>query len=108
MKLTKEQFVKYLKLYETMYLEERRIANALGCSPHWPPAQWVDNFFDLFSEMCELGAGTPLYGTDLDYFIWDLDFGRNWEPGAVIENGKEVVLSSPEGLYEYLTGKGEE
>ena len=50
--------------------------------------------------------------TDLYYFCFELDFGRNFKMGDVKEkdsNGKEIDLdfSSAESLYDYLAGKGE-
>ena len=41
----------------------------------------------------------------IDYFIYDLDYGRKYEPGFVKdEKGKNVDLSSAEKLYDYICG----
>lgn len=39
----------------------------------------------------------------ISYFIYELDFGDEYENGMILdEDGNEVVLSSAEALYEYL------
>lgn len=39
----------------------------------------------------------------ISYFCFELEFGRKWKPGMVIdENGNDVELSSSEHLYDYI------
>lgn len=39
----------------------------------------------------------------IDYFIWDLDFGRNFKMGMVSdENNNNIDLSNSEKLFEFL------
>ncbi|MCQ2522646.1 MAG: hypothetical protein MJ105_09760 [Lachnospiraceae bacterium] len=39
----------------------------------------------------------------IDYFIYELDYGRNYEPGMIKEaDGTNIDLSSAEALYGYL------
>ena len=43
---------------------------------------------------------------NIDYFIYELDYGRQYEPGIITdENGHDIDLSSAEKLYDYLTGE---
>ena len=43
---------------------------------------------------------------DIDYFIYELDYGRKYEPGIITdENGHDIDFSSAEKLYDYLTGE---
>lgn len=40
----------------------------------------------------------------IDYFCFELNFGKNWEAGLVKdEYGKEIVLNTPEALYELIS-----
>ena len=42
-------------------------------------------------------------GTDISYFVYELDFGKEWEPGMIIdESGNDIDLSTAEKLYDYL------
>ena len=40
---------------------------------------------------------------DISYFIYELDYGRKYEPGIITdENGCDIDFSSAEKLYDYL------
>lgn len=42
---------------------------------------------------------------NVDYFIYELDYGRKYEPGMITdENGRDIDFSSAEKLYDYLAG----
>ena len=43
---------------------------------------------------------------NIDYYIYELDYGRKYEPGMITdENGHDIDFSSAEKLYDYLTGE---
>lgn len=43
---------------------------------------------------------------NIDYYIYELDYGRQYEPGIITdEKGHDIDLSSAEKLYDYLTGE---
>jgi len=40
------------------------------------------------------------------YWVYDLDFGNEWEPGTVIDSdGTDVVLQTPQQLHDFLQKK---
>ena len=40
---------------------------------------------------------------DISYFIYELDYGRKYEPGMITdENDKDIDFSTTEKLYDYL------
>ena len=42
-------------------------------------------------------------GDMIDYFCWELDFGKKWYPGCITEmDGTEIKLSTPEELWEAI------
>ena len=44
-------------------------------------------------------------GEDISYFIYELDYGRNYEPGMITDkDGHDIDFGSPEKLYDYLVG----
>ena len=100
--LTKEQFVHYIN-----FIKERK--------------EKVDQINEIFTEEFEDSVFYPhtRYETelirllqyvfndsdnDIDYFIYELDFGENDMAGEAIErnDGTVVSLTSPEELYDYL------
>lgn len=39
----------------------------------------------------------------IDYFCWELDFGKKWYPGCIIDSdGTNIKLSTPEELWEAI------
>lgn len=43
----------------------------------------------------------------IDYFIYELDYGREYEAGMILdEDGKDIEISSGEKLYDYICGQG--
>ena len=45
-------------------------------------------------------------GDDIGYFIYELDYGRKFEPGMITyQNGRDIDLGSAEKLYDYLVEK---
>ena len=38
----------------------------------------------------------------LDTYIFNLEFGKKWKPGSIVDDGKEIKLSTPEELYDVL------
>ena len=43
-----------------------------------------------------------LSGTILDWWIYDINFGENFNKGDIVDNGKKIDLSTPEKLYDYF------
>lgn len=41
-------------------------------------------------------------GEDISYFIYELDYGRDYEPGCVTDGNGIVDMGTPEALYELL------
>ncbi len=39
---------------------------------------------------------------DINYFIYELDFGKHGDGAITTENGEQIDLSSPEKLFDYL------
>lgn len=43
----------------------------------------------------------------IGWWIYELDYGREYTEGCLTENGKVIDVSTAEKLYDYLTMKGE-
>lgn len=109
MRLSKEQFCNYVNLYKQMLQEEDLIANVLGAQVEWTPGTWINNFYKLLSDMCELDSDS-LIGTKLDWFCYETNFGQDDTMNTVIildSNGvKPIKVNSPEILYDLITERG--
>lgn len=41
--------------------------------------------------------------TDVSWFVYEMNFGNNFKMGDLVVDDKEVDVSTPEKLWEYLT-----
>lgn len=39
----------------------------------------------------------------IGYWMWELNFGENWKPGTVTENGNDIPLKTIDDLWNLLT-----
>ena len=106
MRFTKEEFIKAVNTYEEMYNEESNIIHALDISPEWVPRNWLREYYDLITSMCdfteeELDSAS---GTVLDIYCYYLDFGNDWEPGDYTVEGEDVPLRNAEDLWYAIIG----
>ena len=110
MKLTREQFINYVNKFEEMHKAEIVIADTLEITGEWKPMDWISEYYALLSDMCELPENR-LYGTDLDWFCYDTDFGKMsqineinvWDNGDLLF---EYTIDSPEALWDYWVEQG--
>lgn len=109
--MSKEKFVKIIneiqelhKYEEDLYALNRRYRN-YEADFLFPTLE--DTVVKLLEEIFHCPIDKYV-GSDISYFIYDLNFGQNWEPGMIIdENGNDIDLSTAEKLYDYLM-KGKE
>jgi len=98
--MTKELFVETINFMKTRSDNERVINNYLTVefedAIFYPyskyETQMIKVLEDIFQDESEW----------ITYFIYELDFGRQWEPGTVMIDEKDIPLSTPEELYDML------
>lgn len=102
MKLTKQQFVKYVNTYEEMLKESNDLAFCFGFN-EWLPDKWVSNYYKMLSDICELHEDTAV-GTILDWFCFETDFGANAEMNKIYEEGRKWPwrIENAGILYDYI------
>lgn len=105
MKISKEEFVKALNNVQTSLDQEWSIWSALN-----EQGVWIDDERDglantVISLLSHLVNPTrpDLAKEDLEYFAYEIDFGREFEVGSITDgNGNNIDFSSAEKLYEYF------
>lgn len=103
MKLNKRQFCTAVKTYESMLEELNQITQALDISPDWKGAEWVNNYYELLTELSELDED-PYIGTDLDWFCYETNFGKNEDYCKVFdhETSRTWRITTPDILYDFI------
>ena len=104
MKLTKRQFCTAVDTYKDMLEQERDILNVLDVNPEWAPSKWINSFYDLLTDVCELDED-PMYGSDLDWFCFETEFGKREDYCKVVDKvtGRTWTITTPETLYDFIT-----
>ena len=104
MKLSKRQFCLAVDIYQEMLEKEEELLNALNINPEWSPGEWINNYYDLLTDLCELD-NDELYGSDLDWFCYDTKFGTDKDMNKVYDTktGRTWRIETPEILYDFIT-----
>ena len=113
MQLLNEEFVKYIKILKSIYDYYEYLYTALHGSINILDNEDVSNVLQAYIEMLEKLMDAELYptiGSDIQFFIYELDFGTadNAHEAIKLENGEIVDVSSVEKLYDYLVRYDEE
>lgn len=61
----------------------------------------ADRFSDFLSELLEL-EHNDVFGDDISYYMVELDFGKKWQPGMVIQDGKDIKLQNSQDLWDLI------
>lgn len=103
---TKEQFVEAIKQIEyCRHFEEDlyKVFSKYMCDE--PSFVTVETaLIDALNVM--FNQKDDKYGTDIEYFIYEIDFGRDFKMGDYTCNGENIDLSTPEKLYDWLIKNG--
>lgn len=98
--LSKEEFVRYIKAIKSLDDGIDKINNVMNevCQDnvYYPPTlkeELLNLLIKLFHDE----------KTDwIFYFLYELDFGKNWTESSITENGIPVKMKTPEDLYDVL------
>lgn len=97
--ISKDSFCEIINFIKEMRDSEDRINKflnkELGDFSCFLYSKYEDKVVELLDDIFE---------TDfVSYFIYELNFGRNYECGNVVgENGENIDISTPEMLYDFL------
>lgn len=111
--VTKEQFVAILKTLEETDEKEEKLNEVMNSmspdfySYFYPTYLYKSIIIDLLNQefygKMEVNAE---YGSDIEYFIYDLNYGKNWTENSLTElDGTPIDISTVEKLYDYLTAE---
>ena len=98
--IKKEKFVRILNELERVDRAEEKIVEAISSISafywNYPFSTGSDTVIDLLEEL------TNDEGQMISYFVYELDWGKKWEPGCVTDENEDIDLSTAEKLYDYL------
>ena len=107
--ITKEQFIKYMEAIKNTIEKESKLSKAFE---DIEPQDGM-YFLTLYTEernalislleevMCAYRSDE--YGSDIQYFIYELDWGKNWNPDSLRRgDGTPIVMYDEATLYDFL------
>lgn len=105
--LSKEEFVKYMEILKNTYNYYESIYAASQGSIDILENEDVSNILQAYVEMLEKFMEVePIFeiGSEIQYFIYELDFGNDDRAPEAIkyQNGEVIDLSSIDKFYDYL------
>lgn len=102
MRFKHDEFIKAMETFQQMYEKEDQISEVMHLEVEWPGSEWIWNYYELIRVMCDINPDTY---DDLDYFVFELNFGKKYEPGDYMVDGKEIPLATLEDLWNALTNE---
>jgi len=108
--LKKQTFVNAINSIHKLHKKNIEFANNLAkCFPNANSANFIgenDHVTTALIEVLQELFNDKNAHSWIEYFLWELDFGReNWRLKANDENKKEIPLSSPEQLFDFLNNR---
>lgn len=108
--ITKEQFVAILKTLEETDKQEEKLNDVMTtmCPEFYvhfyPTWKYKSIIIDLLNqEFYGKMDFNEEYDSDIGYFIYDLNYGKNWTETSLTElDGTPIDISTAEKLYDYL------
>ncbi len=99
MKLSKDEFCKVIDKIKAHHKTINDLENILGVVFEFDDLQ--DTVIELLEKVMDVEP-CEKFGSDISYFIYDLDYGKDWTPSSLTINGESVDISTAEKLYDYL------
>lgn len=108
--MSKEDFANYIRQIQKAYdyaedCEDGFLVRYNSVYFMQPTTKLLDKLFNSYWEDQEY------YGGDIEYFCYELNFGRDYNDGDIVDkDGNNIDLSTPEKLYDFLVNnycKGE-
>ena len=108
--ISKEEFVKFLGYIKKTQKKEDKIDTFVRELSFDGYCYMLSDEISYMIEMLCAAMGIEynsddICGDDIQYFIYDLEWGTNWKPGCITEDDKDIDISTPEKLYDYLVSE---
>ena len=111
--ISKEKFNEIINFLRDTYDEIDKIEYEMRISPSKfvqemsipRPGFYQDYIVDLLDIMFDENDDEEDIGRWVNYFVYDLDFGREYYPGCVQIKEKEIDISTADKLYDFLVDR---
>lgn len=103
--ITKELFIESIKMIQKQYEIDSECSKAFKTLLPNDYTSGYDNnaLYTQIIKLLQVATKDDEQNSWIDYFIWELDFGKKYKDGHVILNNVNYELITPEDLYRLLT-----
>lgn len=103
--MNKQLFIKTINFMKGLSDQSETISQFLKTSWEGGAVFPHNKTFSMIQELLSSDFQNPSRAMQwIDYFCWNLDFGKNWSPRTVleVETDKDIPLQTPEQLYDLI------
>lgn len=107
--MTKKLFIEALSFLEERSKFQEDLQNLLdeeleeGFNFLYPYTKWENMLVRILEDEFEASFEGGQRTDWISYFIYELEFGKKWEPGTITDSdGSDMDLSTSEKLYDFL------
>lgn len=101
MRLSKEEFCNAVNTYQKMLEKVEEVERVLKIDPENVFTDLADNYYNLLLSACEEKQRNALDDW-LAYYCFGMNFGKKYEEGDIVIDGKNVPLRNVEDLWHIL------
>ena len=101
--ITKTQFCSIIDSIETYWETLRKLNEVLD-------ANMIESKLATFADEVRVFISDLFYeeerdsiGDEIQYYMWELDFGKKWKPTSITVDGENIRLTNSEELWDYIT-----
>lgn len=103
--MTKDLFISSITALKDQFDKDRKCSEAFAVILPYDNVSSYDNSVITDAMLALLKeCSSDVYGW-IDYFVWELDFGRKYTEGCVTENGKNVPLRTVDDLWNIINSQ---
>ena len=107
--ISREKFCEYINLLKKMDEKEDSLTQAFRNLDENADVAMVGLYtperraiLDLLNQIMDVPT-TKEWGGDIDYFCYELNFGKDYKDGSVTDSDGTIInMGTPEDLYDYL------
>jgi len=93
MRLTKEEFVKALNTYESLWRADSHLMDLLNIEPESGLFNATNEYYELLRKLCDFPDDLD---SALEHYCWEQDFG---------ESARYTDPATPEELYDWIASE---
>ena len=105
--MKKELFIESIDAIEKQYRHDQKCSDAFSVILPDDHISLYDNHrvTNQLTKVLQIAMDDENKGSWIEYYMWELDFGKDWKKGYITIKDKDVPLQNAENLWNLLIDK---